>query len=884
MKKFSSNEIREIWLEFFKEKNHKILPSFSLIPKDDRSILWINAGITVLKKYFDRSETPPSTKLANIQRVIRTNDIENVGITTRHHTFFEMLGNFSIGNYFKKEAIEFAWELLTSKKYFNIDESLLYITIYNEDIETYNLWKDIGIDENKIFLMNKKTNFWDLGQGPCGPSTEIFFDKGKEYSDKSAKELIGNDIENDRFIEIWNIVFSEYNNDGKNNYTKLPQKNIDTGAGLERLTAIFQNAPSNFETDLFLPILKKINEKSKFDYQWIYIPSKLKEENKEQFLINSYMKAISDFIRTISFAINDGAKFGPNGREYVLRKLLRKAVVYKNKLEIKQIFLHELVDPFIQTFKKFYPELIKKRDTIIELIKNEEEQFNKILENVNLKLKDLKSKKNISEESIFKLHETHGLPREMLKDVVNEHNLNWNKLIKIEEEFKRKSKSNFDVKAMNIQDVRFIDVDRTNFVGYEIFDCFANVVAVDGDYVVFDKTPFFATAGGQESDFGFANNFIVSDVKKNIKKTFIHEIKNNNFKIGDNVKLTIDFNRRKNLTRNHSGAHLLFRAIEMVTGIDMLQQGSKIAEEYMRFDFTMSEKLDDNQLKKVENLCKKWIDDATFIETITANIDDAKKMATSKLIDFEYDKVVRIVKINDNVIDLCAGTHVKNSKEIEDLKIIKFEKKGAGIFRIEATTGNETIKKIFKKNNQTLINDKLTPILNKINNVNEKLSSLKMYDELDFSKEINILNIEEFDFKAKFITLIKKINEQLKNKLFQIEQKIKSDILIELNKENILIKKYSKLSVQEVAKLLLSLIDNSKTNLGVIVNNHEKKVTIAFVLPKRNVSELIINRIRKISLNNNLKGSGRKQLYIFGGTKKEVNIDKLIEEIKKWEF
>ncbi len=860
------------------------MPSASLIPVEDKSLLWINAGVAALKKYFDGSETPPSKRMTNSQKAIRTGDIENVGITTRHHTFFEMLGNFSIGDYFKKEAINWAWELLTSDEYFAIDKNLLYVTVYHEDNEALELWKSVGVEEDRIFKMGKDTNFWDLGQGPCGPSSEIFFDKGVEYDSRTAKELIEPDLENDRYIEIWNIVFSEFNNDGEGNYTKLPQQNIDTGAGLERLTSAFQGKPSNFETDLFKELIEKIDSKTEFNYLWDYIPSKLREENNEQFIINSYYKAIADFTRSITFAIGDGATMGATGRGYILRRLLRKAVIYKSKLGIKENFMHELVAPLVSTMGEFYPQIRDKQEVAISIIKTEEEQFNKTLMEVNARLNELISSNSLNEDSAFRLHETFGLPMELLKDLVEEYKLDWTKIESLQEEFKNKSRGDKQVVAMEIQDDKFVGLGETNFTGYDLLKGTHKVVAVNGDQVVFDSTPFFATAGGQEHDKGTANGLQVTNVIKNADKTFIHTIENNNFAIGDEVELIVDEVRRHNLTLNHSGAHLLFRAVELVVGQDMAQQGSKVDEKFFRFDFALEEKLSDAQLKDIEAMCSKWIQAATDSKSVFTDVETAKQMATSRMSDFEYGDKVRVISLNDEVVDLCAGTHVSNTSEMEDLKIIRFDKKGSGIFRIEAVAGKEMIERVFSEVNNELREEHLLPTINKIESINIKLEGLGSEIRANFDEELNTLDINSSTYRYD----LQKVNDSIKSKLGEfttiIGTEIHKVIMKEFESNSVFANVYSELfNVQEITKQMLNNIDSTDCNLGVAIIPNGQKVTYGFVIAEKNINDSNVNRIKEFAEKYSIRGNGKKQLYIFGG---QNNFDhqQAIEEIKGWEF
>jgi len=885
MKNMNSNEIRNIWLQFFKNKNHLILPSKSLIPNNDKSLLWINSGVATLKGYFDGSKKPPAQRLTSSQKSLRTGDIENVGMTIMHHTFFEMLGNFSIGDYFKKEAIAMAWELLTSDAFFNLDKDLLYITVFEEDEESLGYWLEMGVEKNHIFKMGRDTNFWDMGKGPCGPSSEIFFDKGVDYDSRDADLLIVEDIDNDRYVEIWNIVFSQFNNDGNDNYKELPQKNIDTGAGLERMASILQNTPTNFETDLFKPLIEHINSKTNINYLWKYIPTKLKNENKKQFLINAHYKAIVDFIRASAFAISDGAIPGPNGRGYIIRKLIRKAVVNKIKLGINDNFFSELIDPLIGIMGEQYPMLSKERKTIVNIISNEEKQFNKTLLAVDKKLQDALKNNKLNEEFAFKLHETYGLPMDFLKDLSEKSNirLDWQKIKVFEDNFKKMSKKNkTSTDAMNIQDSIFVGLGETNFVGREKYETISEVIRVQGDKVVFDKTPFYATSGGQESDFGYANDKFVSYVTKNSENTFIHEIKDNNFNVGDKVKLKIDLKRRHNLTINHSAAHLLFRAIEMTLDKQIEQVGSKIEENFLRFDFPLHHKMDEEELNKVEILVNKWINAATQSTTTITDETTAKKMATSRVEGHNYGEKVRVVKLNDDVIDLCAGTHVKNTKEIEELKLIKFETKGSGVYRIEAIAGKESIQRVFSKINSDMKEEIINPLINKVKNINGKLKEINLKQEINFDNEINNLDIKNSNFKNQVKVLTNDIRETILNTNKNINKELINLFNEKLNSEIIFIEEFKTFDIQELTKPMLNVINNKKAELAIIITTKKDKVTYAFLIPKRNISEKLVLKIKNICEKFNLRGNGKNQLFIFGGQK--FDNSEMIKEIKTWEF
>ncbi len=886
MKNLSSNEIRTLWLKFFKAKGHYIIPSASLIPVNDDSLLWINAGVATLKPYFNGTEQPPSKRMVNSQKAIRTGDIDNVGITTRHHTFFEMLGNFSIGDYFKEDAIKFAWELLTSKEYFGISKELLYITVYEDDEEAKKIWLEQGVDEEHIFSMGRNTNFWDMGKGPCGPSSEIFFDKGEKYDHRTAKELIEPDLENDRYVEIWNIVFSQFNNNGNGNYSDLPQRNIDTGAGLERIASALQGKPTNFETDLFEKMIEKLNSKTKFNYLYEYIPEKLRKNNEEQFNINSWFKKIVDYVRSISFAISDGATPDSTGRGYILRMLLRKAVVNKIKLNIDDNILHELVNPLIETMGNFYPNLREKKDTIISIIKNEEDQFVKTLSSATKKLNEYINKGKLNEENAYKLHETFGLPLDILKDLSKNYDalkkLDWEKINKLDKEFKEKSKGkDLTLNAMKIQDETFRGLGETKFIGYTENKSTSKVVFISGEYVIFDTTPFYATSGGQESDFGKADVFDVVYVEKNAEKTFIHNIPGHNFKIGDTVQLSIDIERRKGLTIHHSATHLLFGALDKITGTIIPQHGSKVEDSFLRFDFIYQNNVDKELIDKIENLANAWINDSSNVSIEMMELDEAKRIGAGYLEGAKYSDIVRVVIMNDNVIDMCGGTHVSNTSDIEKILVTKFEKRGSGIWRIEALAGNENISKGISILNKKMFDDKFEPIINKINNFNNKANELKL-NLIDFSDEINQLNIESINFKFELEELISKINFELKQRSNDIYVEIEKNISNELETNNKIILESEFLNIQEMTRPALSIIDSKNGDVALMISKNGEKQTFGFVINKKYIDGNLIEKIKQFANKYNLNGNGKKQQYIFGG--KNFDNSNLIEEFNSWEF
>ncbi len=890
--KNSIKEIRNIWLNFFEEKKHKYIISESLIPKNDDSLLWINSGVATLKKYFSGIDIPPSKKMVNIQKVLRTNDIENVGITSRHHTFFEMMGSFSIGDYFKKESIIYAWELLTSSKYLNIPKNKLYVTVFDEDLDAYNEWIKVGVSKNRIIKMGKKTNFWDMGIGPCGPSTEIFYDKGEKFDSRDGVELIKNDIENDRYVEIWNIVFSQYNNDGKDNYSDLPMKNIDTGAGFERLVSSLQEKPTAFETELFSPIIKKIEEYTNLKYKWNYIPSKLKIDDEKQFKINSYYKVISDFIRAIVFAISDGANPSSNGRGYIIRKLLRRAMLFVKKLGINDLILSILVDQVVDIMYEYYPNLKVNLKRIKEIILKEEKQFIKTLDNgiklFNQETSNIKKIKEFNEEKAFKLFETYGLPIELILNLSLEKNikLDSKKINKMFEEFSNNSKINSKKNiAMEVQKNLFLDEEPTNFIGYEKFNSNSKVIKVEGEFVIFDKTPFYATSGGQESDYGRANEFDVNLVFKNSKNVFIHKIPNNNFKKNQIIKLKIDKDRRNKITRNHSAIHLLFSAIENIYNMKISQHGSKVEQDFFRFDFSIQNKVDINKIKEAENLTNKWIKQNFKTEIKILSKEEGLKLNATFLEGKTYGEEVRVVKLNEKTIDFCGGTHVKEIKEIEKVFVTSMKKRGSGIYRIEAISGEELISSYIQKNN-------LEYLLNKINLFQEKIKILNKKYYSIFGEEFNFENIKEI-FKdiqnsklindEKFTIEIDKkfiiIDKKLSNINIKIKQKLSENIDEIINNKDEGLKKIylTDFDLKDIDKLILNKLKNKNNKKVFVMITKNNKITIALVLTKDLINDdgvfKLIEKIKKIGF----RGSGSRQLYVFGGEKTlSLNIKRLL--------
>lgn len=700
MKNLKSYEIRQLWLDFFASHGHKIVPSASLVPVDDPTLLWINAGVAPLKKYFDGREVPENPRLCNAQKSLRTNDIENVGKTARHHTFFEMLGNFSIGDYFRNEALEFANELLFDEKWFGIPRDLIYITYYPEDLDTYNKWVSLGVQPSHLVPI--ADNFWEIGEGPCGPDTEIFFDRGTKYDPENLGiKLLQDDIENDRYIEIWNIVFSQYNSTSgldRADYPELPSKNIDTGGGLERFACVFQGVETNYETDLFMPMIKYVEELSGIKYDTC---------DKEQKMA---FRVIVDHIRSVTFALADGAILSNEGRGYVLRRILRRAVRMGRKLGINKPFLYKIVHVVVENMKSFYAYLVEKEAIITKLVKIEEENFLKTLESGEKRLTEImktcEDTKVISGQNAFLLYDTFGFPIELTVEAANDNNYTVDLegfKDELEKQKERARSARSGLQSMNTQNEEYMHFkDESVFVGYDTLSSTSKVIGIfkDGHKVsaasgmviaLFDKTPFYGEMGGQIGDQG---TIIYHDEVFNVLNTICFpngqhahmiDMKDVELKQDEVVTLEVDEEFRLNVACNHSATHLLNEALRMVLGSHVIQQGSLVSDEYLRFDFNNYENLTNEELLKIEQIVNEAINKHYEVKTIVTSLEEAKKLGAQAVFGEKYGKVVRLVEMGFSK-ELCGGTHVSNTSEIKKFAITSIESKGSGIFRIEAAT------------------------------------------------------------------------------------------------------------------------------------------------------------------------------------------------------
>ena len=724
MRKMSSQEIRETWLRFFESKGHSVEPSASLVPFDDPTLLWINAGVAPLKKYFDGRSRPTNPRITNVQKCIRTNDIENVGKTARHHTFFEMMGNFSIGDYFKNEAIPFAFELLTSPEYFAIPKELLYMTIYSKDETAYNIWRSLGVEDSHIIRMD--SNFWEIGEGPSGPDTEIFFDRGEKY-DSRGPIVIKEDLESDRYIEIWNVVFSQYNAEpGKKpreEYSELPSKNIDTGAGLERFACVLQGVDSNYDTDLFTPIIDKISEISGVKY-----------EGQMAF------KVIADHVRTVTFALSDGAVFANEGRGYVLRRVLRRACKYAKKLGINRPFMASLVDVVLEVMGKFYPYLYENISLVKDMITKEETKFLQTLTNGEARLADMLSKSNgvLKGADAFQLYDTYGFPIELTVEYAEEAGAN----VDVEgfheamaEQKRRARESRKTLNSMNTQNEEYLNFKEPSvFVGYEETTVKAKIIAIFDNALVLDQTPFYAFSGGQLCDKGMIDTFEVVDVIKMPNGQHLHFLDDMPFTVGEVVTASVDVENR-DLTRcNHSSAHLLQKALQTVLGTHVHQHGSQVSSSYCRFDFNNFNSLTDEQILEIEKLVNESILASHEVVTNVMSIEEAKQSGAMALFDEKYGDQVRVVSMG-NSKELCAGTHVRNTGDIKHFAIASVESIGSGIYRVLAYTGDSYMDSL--KASLANIYDDLNAVVDKTNNL------LLEYKEKGFTS--NIVESKEYN-------------------------------------------------------------------------------------------------------------------------------------------
>lgn len=893
MKNLTGNEMRDLWFSFWESKGHQVIESASLIPVGDPTLLWINAGVTPLKKFFDGSMIPSNRRLCSSQKCIRTNDIENVGKTARHQTFFEMLGNFSIGDYFKDEAINWAFEFLTSPDWVGMEKEKLYMTIYPNDEVAYNAWIKAGVDPSHIIRL--EGNFWEIGPGPSGPDSEIFYDRGEKYDPEGLGiKLLEDDIENDRYIEIWNNVFSQYNAKAglsREEYPELPSKNIDTGMGFERMLSILQGVDSNFDTDVFLPIIEKIAEISNKEYKG-----------------EMPFKVIADHIRTITFALSDGANFGNTGRDYVLRRLLRRAVRYGKVLGIEKPFLKSLVPVVVGIMEHAYPDLRNHELTVMEKVHKEEELFMRTLAKGEKRLQELfetSKDKIISGEDAFRLYDTYGFPFELTLEYAEEKGFSVSKeefdqFMKEQKELARMSRSKES--SMNVQNEELLNFkEESIFVGYEtlekdttimkLFDGekFVNELSNSG-YVVLKETPFYAESGGQISDIGtIVDGDITCEVVDSFKgpnKQHFHFIKfEGTIHEGDTVKAMVDEAFRYNVACNHSAAHVLQKSLQEVLGESVHQAGSYIDEDTIRFDIHYEGKIEKEDLIKVEEAVNKRIE--TKVDTVTdiLTLEEAKKTGAMALFDEKYGDKVRVVTIGDSK-ELCAGTHVKNIGDIERFALASIESKGSNVYRVVGATRNHIESSLFEIIKP--YNEEMKKLLSKAKRIIEEAAKEEI--SLEFNFYINndaphaykdiVYNLNEMEHvKRNVLELEKKYLEEKSKKVLS-NLRVFTDMKHKIGDIETVIMQVEDFDLN-ILKQVVDAVLNSLENGFVFIANVKEGSVNYFAKANPNLKDKIHcgNIVKEASIKSNGSGGG-SPIFAQGGGKSADALDEILKNIK----
>lgn len=795
------NELREKFLSFYESKGHLRLPSFSLIPQGDKSLLLINAGMSPMKKYFTGEITPPRTRVTTCQKCIRTPDIENVGKTARHGTYFEMLGNFSFGDYFKHDAITWAWEFCT--KVMEMDPEKLYISVYLDDDEAYDIWtKEIGVQESHMVRFGKEDNFWEHGAGPCGPCSEIYYDRGPEHGCGKPDCKVG--CECDRYVEFWNLVFTQFENDGHNHYTPLAHPNIDTGMGLERLACIAQNVDNLFEVDTIQNIMKHIAKISGVEYHT--------DEKSDVSL-----RVITDHIRSTTFMIGDGVMPSNSGRGYVLRRLLRRAARHGRLLGINRPFLAEVADTVINENKNAYPNLVEKRDFIVNVISTEEESFNRTIDaglDVLSKMIEDSESKELSAEDAFKLQDTFGFPIDLTKEILEEKGMTvdeerFKELVLVQRKRSRDAHKGAGAEGWNDTGVVTKGIAKTEFKGYDSYEAEGRIIAfiTDGircdvlengadSFLVTDKSSFYAESGGQVGDTGYIYGdgftFEVENTTKTNDGVFLHYgriIDGDNAKTGDRVKTVINATRRDAIARNHTAAHLLQAALRKTLGSHVEQAGQLVNENTVRFDFSHFSAMTSDELKTVENEVNHIILSAENVTMTEMPIEEAKKTGAMALFGEKYGDVVRVVKAGDFSTELCGGTHVSNTGKLGLFKIITETSVAAGVRRIEAVTG--------------------TGVLNYIDSLNSKIfgtaAALKVANPSDIEKKAVSISNELKEKDREIEALTAQLTEMRSGSLF--------DSAVEVGSLKVIAANAGEVTVDE----LRQLSDKAKAEGGNIV-------------------------------------------------------------------
>ncbi|ERI11836.1 alanine--tRNA ligase [Aneurinibacillus aneurinilyticus] len=873
MKHMSAAEIRQKFLDFFVSKGHRVEPSAPLIPIDDASLLWINSGVATLKKYFDGRVIPENPRITNSQKSIRTNDIENVGKTARHHTFFEMLGNFSIGDYFKEEAIVWAWEFLTSPEWIGFDPEKLSITIHPEDDEAYEIWnKKVGVPDERIVRL--EGNFWDIGEGPCGPNSEIFYDRGEKYGNDASDPELYPGGENERYLEIWNLVFSQYNHNPDGSYTPLPKKNIDTGMGLERMASVIQDVENNFETDLLFPIIKATCDIAGVKYG----------ESQEK---DVALKVIADHSRTVVFAIGDGALPSNEGRGYVIRRLLRRAVRYGKVLGIDKSFLYTLTPVVGEIMKAYYPEVLEKREFIERVIRNEEERFHETLnEGLHILEQMVQAAKKAGQTQIggpeaFKLYDTYGFPFDLTEDFAAEQGMTVDREgfdTAMEEQRARARAARHDEDSMQVQGGVLGDIKvKSEFVGYKELATSARVVAIVHEkesvdmigagtecQIILDRTPFYAESGGQVADKGLLSagqtQARVQDTQKGPNGQNVHTIfvESGTLKVGDTVEAIVDRASRADIIKNHTATHLLHQALKDVLGTHVNQAGSLVAPDRLRFDFSHFGAVTADELEEIERKVNEQVWRNIEVNIMHKSLSEAKAMGAMALFGEKYGDEVRVVQVGDYSLELCGGCHVNNTAEIGLFKILSEAGIGAGTRRIEAATGRMAYEYL-----------------------NAQLHTLKsVADEL----KTTIINVpQRIEALKGEMKGLERENESLRAKLSNLEASSLTEQVKEIKGVKVLAAKVNGVDMDN----LRNMVDDLKTKLGsgivVLGSVKDDKVNIVAGVTSDLVQKGLHagKAVKEVAVRCGGGGGGRPDMAQAGG-KNPAQLAEALEFVKSW--
>ena len=869
---YGVNEIRKKFLDFFASKDHLILKSFSLVPHNDNSLLLINSGMAPMKPYFTGQEIPPRKRVATCQKCIRTGDIENVGKTARHGTFFEMLGNFSFGDYFKKEAIHWTWEFLT--EVIGLSPDRLYPSVYVDDAEAFAIWRDeIGIDEKRIYKFGKGDNFWEHGAGPCGPCSEVYYDRGEKYGCHKDGCEVGCDC--DRYMEVWNNVFTQFNNDGKGNYTELEQKNIDTGMGLERLAVVVQDVYSIFEIDTIKSLLDKVAE---------IAGTKYKEDEQKDISL----RLITDHIRSCTFMISDGIMPSNEGRGYVLRKLLRRAARHGRLLGIENKFLAELSGFVIASMKEGYPELEEKKAMILKVLTEEEDKFYKTINQGLQILAEIEADmsksgtKLMSGEDAFKLYDTYGFPLDLTKEILEEKGLSVDEegFAKAMAEQKRKAKEarkTTNYMGADVTVYQSVPTDIvTKFLGYTELEAKSKVLVLTtqsdltesltedmGGSIITGQSPFYAAMGGQCGDIGTISSatgtFVVEDTIKlqGDKQAHVGYVESGYISVNDEVDMKVDESYRSDTCKNHSATHLLHAALRAVLGKHVEQAGSLVSNNRLRFDFTHFAALTKEELKKIEDTVNQNIRKALNVNTDLMNLEAARKSGAMALFGEKYKDDVRVVSMGDESKELCGGTHVKNTAEIKTFKIISETGIAAGVRRIEALTGENVLhfyekleEEVYKaaaelKTTPDKLHEKIKHLLEEVKDLKSEQEKLKAKLAKDSISDIDSQIYEVGGIKA----IVLKVNDVEMNELRNLGDNLK----------------------QKVANGVVVLASVSGSNVSLLAMAGDEAVSKGIHAG---------NIIKSIATIVGGGGGGRPNMAQAGGKKAEET-DRALEEAKK---